>query len=91
MMATRTRKKKTRVPAGKDSFHVLAGDLRELATKGEAPHALTVAQRIAEQKCTGPTTLTVVRRSLFGPATTLYRVDRDEHGIVLTTRVDAQD
>jgi hypothetical protein len=81
------RKKKSSTPAGRDTYHVLAGG-SELATKSAAPHALNIATRFAER---GTPTLTVIRRSLFGPSTTLYRVDRDEHGTVFTTRVDAQD
>jgi hypothetical protein len=49
-----------------------------------------VAQRMAE-KHTEPATLYVERRSLFGPAAKLYRVSRDEHGIVTTTTVNAED
>jgi hypothetical protein len=84
------RKKKQRKPAalsGRDSFHVI-GPEGELAAKGEATHALNVATRFAER---GAPKLTVVRRSLFGPETTLYRVDRSEHGVVFTTPVDTQD
>jgi hypothetical protein len=79
----RSRKKRAPALAGRDTFHVLAPDRDQLAVKGEAPHALLVAQRVAE---TSPNTitLTVERRSLFGPSVTIYHVTRNERGTVFT-------
>lgn len=67
---------------GRDTFHVLS-DGSQLAVKGAAPHALNVAQRKAEQSKEG-IVLTVERHSLFGPATTIYRVTRTPEGVVFT-------
>lgn len=82
-MTTRTRKKRAQVLAGRDTFHVLAPDGGQLAVKGEAPHALLVAQRVAEMSPT-EVVLTVERRSLFGPEVLIYRVTRTENGTVFT-------
>ena len=84
------KKKKPAVAAGRDTFIVLGPGGTVDCTKGAAPHALNVAQRLAE-KHTEPATLYVERRSLFGPATQLYRVVRDEHGTVFTTTLNAVD
>jgi hypothetical protein len=78
------RRKKSSPPVeGRDSFHVLTDTGAQLSTKGAAPHALLVAQRAAEQS-KEEITLTVERRSLFGPKVTIYRVTRVESGAVFT-------
>jgi hypothetical protein len=77
------RRRKPASLAGRDSYHVLDGTGAQLAVKGAAPHALVVAQGLA-QKHVEPVVLTVSRRSLFGPAVTLYRVTRTEQGDVFT-------
>lgn len=83
-------RQKTNPPlAARDTFHVLGPD-GERAVKGAAPHALNVAQRRAEME-PEPITLTVERQSLFGPATPLYRVVRDEHGTILTFVISQED
>lgn len=81
----RTKQRKPAVSSGRDTFHVV-GPGGELAVKGEAAHALVVAQRKVK------TELTVERRSLFGPAATLYRITFDPHDrIVRTYIVNAED
>ena len=77
--------------SGRDSYHVLGmpGVTVEL-TKSAAAHALNVAQRCAEGH-DEPITLTVERRSLFGPKAQLDRVVRDEHGTVYTSTLNAED
>lgn len=77
------RRRRTETLAGRDTFHVLDPSGVQLAVKGAAPHALTVAQKIAE-KSPDEIVLTVDRRSLFGPAVQLYRVTRAECGTVFT-------
>jgi hypothetical protein len=80
------RRKRTESLAGKDTYHVLH-DGTELAVRGpagpETPGALAlvIAQGRAV-KWGASVTLTVERRSLFGPATPIYRVVRDEDGVV---------
>ena len=84
-------RKRTSAPAGRDTYHVVGLPGVEIV-KGEAAHALNVGQRTAEVfKPKGPLTLTIDRRSLFGPTTLLYRIDRTERGLVFTTALDAQD
>lgn len=74
---------------GKDTFHVLDPKGVQIAVKGSASpiapgaQALNVAQRAAEQY-DKPVVLTVERRTLFGDPVVLYRVTRDEHGVVFT-------
>lgn len=84
----RTKQRKPAL-AGRDTFHVMAPE-GELAAKSAAPHALVVAQGRAEG-AGDEVTLTVERRSLFGPSTTLYSVVRGADGIVRTYRLDPQD
>lgn len=76
--------------AARDTYHVV-GPRGELAVKGEAAHALVTAQERAMRNFADEVTLTVERRSLFGPTTTLYRVTRTEDGRVLSRAVDPQD
>lgn len=87
---SRTRIKRTGTIAGRDSFHVHTANGSQLAVKGEAPHALVVAQGIAERS-TEHVVLTVDRKSLFGPSVTLFRVTRDEDGAVFTNTVNLVD
>jgi hypothetical protein len=85
------RRKKTEVLLTKgDSFHVMHPQDGELAIKGAAHHALNVGTRVAEQ-APGPVTLTIERRSLFGPAATIFRIERYENGAVSAFTVDGQD
>jgi hypothetical protein len=84
-----TSRKKTGTLAARDTYHVL-GPQGELAVKGAAPHALVTAQGRA-QRMDGEVTLTVERRSLFGPSATLYRVVRTEDGTVYTSTINAED
>ena len=92
-MATRTRRRARTVQeglVGKDEFRVLAPGGRVLAVKGLRPLALIRAQDAA-MRALDPIELTVERRSPFGDPTQLYRVVRDEHGVVRTFPVDPQD
>lgn len=75
--------KRTATLAGRDTFHVHTANGSQLAVKGEAPHALVVAQGIAERS-TDEIVLTIDRKSLFGPSVTLFRVTRTETGDVFT-------
>lgn len=83
------RTQKSSTLAARDTYHVV-GPTGELAVKGEAPHALVVAQGRAE-RWGSEVTLTVERRSLFGPVAKLYRVDRTQDGAVYTTTTNAED
>lgn len=87
---SRARVKRTTTIAGRDSYHVHTTTGSQLAVKGEAPHALGVAQRIAERN-SEPIVLTVDRKSLFGPSVTLFLVTRDEAGAVFTNTINAVD
>lgn len=84
------RKKRSSTLAGRDTFHVL-GPAGELAVKGAAAHAMVTAQERAMRAFTDPVTLTVERRSLFGPAATLYRVTRAQDGTIYTTTITTED
>lgn len=84
------RTNKTSTLAARDTYHVI-GPSGELAVKGEAPHALVVAQGLAERWSDGdPVTLIVTRKSLFGPSAKLYRVDRKD-GTIYTTTISSED
>jgi hypothetical protein len=68
---------------GKDSWHVLDPAGVEIKVTGLGPNiGLILAQERAVRDFTEPVELTVEQRSLFGPATPIYRVSRDEHGVV---------
>jgi hypothetical protein len=75
--------------AARDTYHVV-GPQGDLAVKGAAPHALVTAQGRA-LRMDGEVTLTVERRSLFGPTTAIYLVDRIEDGTVYTTTINEED
>lgn len=94
MAKTKARKRRslTAEPVvGKDSYVVLDPEGNVLAEKGYQPLALLAAQEHALRSYIEPTTLTVERRSLFGPATTLYRVVRDEDRNVIAYTISSQD
>lgn len=74
--------------AGRDIFAIVGHS--PLIEKEAAPHALTVAQRIAE-KAGEPLILTVERQSLFGPKVSIYRVTRTEDGDVYTRTLSPED
>lgn len=82
--------KRTITLYSRDTFHVHTANGSQLAVKGEAPHALVVAQGIAERS-TDEVVLTVDRKSLFGPNVTLFRVTRTETGDVFTNHVNNVD
>lgn len=82
--------RRTQTIYSKDTFHVHTANGSQLAVKGEAPHALVVAQGVAERS-TEEVVLTVDRKSLFGPSVTLFRVTRDEAGAVFTNTVSRED
>lgn len=82
--------KRTATLYSRDTFHVHTANGSQLAVKGEAPHALVVAQGIAERS-TDEVVLTVDRKSLFGPSVTLFRVTRTETGDVFTNHVNNVD
>lgn len=84
------KRKRTSDLAARDTFHVI-GPQGELAVKGAAPHALVTAHERALRTFTEPVTLTVERRSLFGPAAQLYRVVRDEDGSITTHTIQSVD
>ena len=84
------RTKKSSTLAARDTYHVVGPSGSDLDVKGEAPHALVVAQGRAE-RWGSEVTLTVERRSLFGPSAMLYRVDRTSDGMVYTTTTNAED
>lgn len=86
----RRRKRPTTDLSGRDSFHVLASNGAQLAVKAAAPHALLVAQRVAEKSKDG-IVLTVDRHSLFGPSVPVYRVTRTEAGAVFTLTLNPVD
>jgi hypothetical protein len=76
---------------GRDSFHVIAefdGVGVEVKETAHGPKvALLMAMGFAERYRPGPDgqetiTLEVWRRTVLGPETLLYRVERDEHGVV---------
>lgn len=100
MAATKTRrrrKKKTAdeyVPAVRDTYHVLGPDgeipTRPL-TQTHPMFALTKAQMIALDEYREPAVLTVQRRALFGPPVDLFRVTRDEEGVVYTKTITNED
>lgn len=84
------RRRSNTVPAGRDTFHIVGPGGETPHVKPEASHALNIAQRLAEATCE-PVTLYVERRSVLGPKATLYRVDRDEDGTVVTTTISRED
>lgn len=86
------RKKKRTSPSlsGRDTFHVV-GPAGDLAVKGAAAHALVAAQERAQRNYADTVELIVERRSLFGPAAKLYRVERTESGDVLTYTIESVD
>jgi len=53
-------------------------------------HAVNVAQIWACQS-DEPVALTIVRRPVIGPASTMYRVDRMDDGSVYTTTISLED
>lgn len=83
-------KRKPKLELGRDSFHVLTETGEQLSVKGEAPHALVVAQGAAERS-PEEVTLTVSRQSLFGPAVTIFRVVRTADGTVYTATPNPED
>lgn len=83
--------KRTSTLAGRDTYHVLGPAGEELAVKGEAAHAMTTAQERAMRNFADTATLTVERRSLFGPPAELYRVVRTEDGAILTYTIEPVD
>lgn len=93
MSAVRRRRKKSDdTLAAKDTFHVLDPAGIEIKVTGYGPKVgLLLAMERAQRDFDKPVALTVERRSLFGPATPLYRVERDEHGNVKAFTLEAQD
>jgi hypothetical protein len=87
-MARKT--KSTSVLAARDTYHVV-GPEGDLAVKGAAPHALVTAHERAMRQYMGAVTLTVERRTVFGPRAPLYRVVRDEHGTIYTQTLSVED
>ena len=88
-MATKTRRRLRRDSEprlGKESWLIVAGDGKVLREVGHSEgSALIMAQKLAE-KSLEPVAMTVQVKSLFGDPDTLYRVVRDEDGVVLTRR-----
>ena len=73
-----------------DQFQVMLNCV-ELARKPHPMHAVNVAQVMACNVYKDPVMLQVVRKPVIGPASILYRIDRDEHGTVYTTTVSLED
>lgn len=95
-MATATRKRRRVKPAppptpGKTAWVTRDVSKQVLKQNPYGPGAaLIVTQRLAEQ-ATDPTEFLIERRDLFGPASTLYRVTRDEDGNVRTFIISEED
>lgn len=88
-MARRRRKPRNEHAAqGKDSFIVRTPGGEKLNDTAWPMVALVLAQGRAIK---GPAVLCVERRSLVGPPVVLYRVERDDCGIVTTTTVNEED
>lgn len=85
--------------AARDTYHILGPNGAELDVRGYDPSFPTdtqdrLALGIAQQRAfdfEAPATLTVERRSLFGPAVTVYRVVHEEDNAVVTYIVNAVD
>ncbi len=79
------RKRSGNKETGRDTFHIVcehdgvAFEVRE--TKHGAKVALLMAMGYAERTLSVDT-LEVWRKTLLGPETLMYRVERDEHGVV---------
>lgn len=95
MAATKTRRRRRTTSAppvpGKTSWVILNvnGDVLRETGYGAAVTLKLAQARALDQD--DPVTYTVERRDLFGPPALLYRVDRDEDGIVLTTTISEED
>lgn len=97
-MAAATKAGRGRVPGsdtpdgGKTSWAVLDPSGRTIQEVGSgAGPALVRAQDVAQRGYSGPVVLTVERRDLFGPAAPLYRVRRDDQGVIITTVISEED
>jgi hypothetical protein len=91
-LRSRRRKKSDDTLAGKDTFHVLDPAGLQITVTGYGPRVgLLLAQERAQRDYTDPVILTVERRSLFGPATPLYRVERNARGEVLSFTLAQED
>jgi hypothetical protein len=79
----------------RDSYHVtIPGEKPNGKGYSDGVLALIAAQVRATGSHGLPpvtTPLEVVRQSLFGPAVCLYRVERDDDGVVLTHKVNGED
>jgi hypothetical protein len=85
------RAKKGTVPVGNEAYRVLTEDGREIAIKGMKSLALLAAQERAQRDYTEPVKLVVERRTLFGAPVILYRVVRDEDGVIHSATINAVD
>lgn len=82
--------RKEKVPAGKDTFHIVGGDV-ELKMTGHGPKvALLMAMGFAEH-AEKPCEIAVWRRTLLGPEVGLYTVTRDELGTVRAYTINEED
>lgn len=85
------KRKKPAAPAGRDTYHVMLGDV-EVKVTGHGPKVcLLLAEEYLQRQAADETEVIVERRTLLGPAAPLYRVVRDEHGNVQAFTLDAQD
>ncbi len=73
-----------------DQFKVMLNGV-EISRKTHPIHAMNVAQIRASSVYKDPCTMLVVREPVLGPASVLYQIDRDMHGVVHTTTINAED
>ena len=73
-----------------DRFRVMLNGV-QLASKAHPMHAVNVAQGMACNVYKEPVTLNIIRNPVLGPASLLYRVDRDSQGVVFTTTISEED
>jgi len=87
-----SRRRRAQAEAGRDAFHIRAGENR-LTPKpyAAASLALVAAQERAMRAFDQPAVLTVERETIFGPTVELFKVVRDEDGVILTYRIAEDD